>query len=140
MPGQSPLLLAAENSISTMWWSKITGQSNAGSRAMQGFRAFDSARRMIQGSETMNMIRKGHIRWLPEGRHPRAGGIHSGFLRARIRLVKESLRFRPSSLSCLQHFPFASGLAVHRLRKTHFAAANGSEKCTNIRSKARAWK
>jgi transposase-like protein len=28
-------------------------------RAMQGFRAFHSAWRMIQGFETMNMIRKG---------------------------------------------------------------------------------
>jgi transposase, IS6 family len=35
-------------------------------RAMQGFRSFDSAWRMIQGIETVNMIRKGQIRWLPK--------------------------------------------------------------------------
>jgi transposase, IS6 family len=33
-------------------------------RAMQGFRAFHSAWRTIQGIETVNMIRKGQIRWL----------------------------------------------------------------------------
>ncbi len=33
-------------------------------RAMQGFRAFYSARRTIQGIETVNMIRKGQVRWL----------------------------------------------------------------------------
>jgi transposase-like protein len=33
-------------------------------RAMQGFRAFDSAWRAIQGIETVNMIRKGQVRWL----------------------------------------------------------------------------
>ena len=31
---------------------------------MQGFRAFHSAWRTIQGIETMNMIRKGQVRWL----------------------------------------------------------------------------
>ena len=31
---------------------------------MQGFRAFDSAWRTIQGIETVNMIRKGQVRWL----------------------------------------------------------------------------
>jgi transposase, IS6 family len=35
-------------------------------RAMQGFRSFHSARRTIQGTETVNMIRKGQIRWLPK--------------------------------------------------------------------------
>jgi hypothetical protein len=35
-------------------------------RAMQGFRAFHSAWRTIQGVETVNMIRKGQIRWLPK--------------------------------------------------------------------------
>jgi IS6 family transposase len=35
-------------------------------RAMQGFRAFHSAWRTIQGMETINMIRKGQIRWLPK--------------------------------------------------------------------------
>jgi transposase, IS6 family len=35
-------------------------------RAMQGFRSFNSARRTIQGMETVNMIRKGQIRWLPK--------------------------------------------------------------------------
>jgi transposase, IS6 family len=34
-------------------------------RAMQGFRSFHSAWRTIQGIETVNMIRKGQIRWLP---------------------------------------------------------------------------
>jgi transposase-like protein len=33
-------------------------------RASQGFRAFDSAARTIQGIETVNMIRKGQVRWL----------------------------------------------------------------------------
>ncbi len=33
-------------------------------RAMQGFRAFYSAWRTIQGIETVNMIRKGQVRWL----------------------------------------------------------------------------
>ena len=36
-------------------------------RASQGFRSFDSAARTIQGIETMNMIRKGQIRWLAKG-------------------------------------------------------------------------
>jgi transposase-like protein len=33
-------------------------------RVMQGFRSFHSAWRTIQGIETVNMIRKGQIRWL----------------------------------------------------------------------------
>lgn len=33
-------------------------------RASQGFRSFHSAARTIQGIETVNMIRKGQIRWL----------------------------------------------------------------------------
>jgi len=33
-------------------------------RACQGFRAFHSAWRTLQGIETMNMIRKGQVRWL----------------------------------------------------------------------------
>jgi hypothetical protein len=32
---------------------------------MQGFRSFHSASRAIQGIKTVNMIRKGQIRWLP---------------------------------------------------------------------------
>jgi transposase-like protein len=36
-------------------------------RPMQGFRAFHSAWRTIQGIETINMIRKGQVRWLPKG-------------------------------------------------------------------------
>jgi transposase, IS6 family len=35
-------------------------------RACQGFRAFDSAWRTLQGIETTNMIRKGQVRWLPK--------------------------------------------------------------------------
>jgi transposase-like protein len=35
-------------------------------RASQGFRAFDCAWRTLQGVETMNMIRKGQVRWLPK--------------------------------------------------------------------------
>ncbi len=35
-------------------------------RASQGFRSFSSACRTIQGMETVNMIRKGQIRWLPK--------------------------------------------------------------------------
>jgi transposase, IS6 family len=36
-------------------------------RASQGFRSFQLARRTIQGIETMNMIRKGQVRWLAKG-------------------------------------------------------------------------
>ena len=36
-------------------------------RASQGFRAFHCAARTLQGIETMNMIRKGQVRWLPKG-------------------------------------------------------------------------
>jgi transposase, IS6 family len=36
-------------------------------RASQGFRAFHSAWRTIQGIETINMIRKGQVRWIPKG-------------------------------------------------------------------------
>jgi transposase-like protein len=39
-------------------------------RAMQGFRAFHSAWRTIQGIETVNMIRKGQVRWLAKGDIP----------------------------------------------------------------------
>jgi IS6 family transposase len=35
-------------------------------RASQGFRSFESATRTIQGIETVNMIRKGQVRWLPK--------------------------------------------------------------------------
>jgi transposase, IS6 family len=36
-------------------------------RASQGFRSFQSARRTIEGIETVNMIRTGQIRWLQKG-------------------------------------------------------------------------
>jgi hypothetical protein len=36
-------------------------------RASQGFRSFDAATRTIQGIETVNMIRKGQVRWLEKG-------------------------------------------------------------------------
>ncbi len=36
-------------------------------RACQGFRAFHSVRRTIQGIEVMNMIRKGQVRWIVKG-------------------------------------------------------------------------
>src|SRR3954452_8125034 len=35
-------------------------------RATQGFRSFQCAWRTVQGIETVNMIRKGQIRWLPK--------------------------------------------------------------------------
>lgn len=35
-------------------------------RASQGFRSFESAWRTIQGIETVHMIRKGQVRWLPK--------------------------------------------------------------------------
>jgi len=35
-------------------------------RASQGFRAFYSAWRTLQGIETMNMIREGQLRWIPK--------------------------------------------------------------------------
>ena len=36
-------------------------------RASQGFRSFHSAARTIAGIETVNMIRKGQVRWLTQG-------------------------------------------------------------------------
>ena len=42
-------------------------------RASQGLRSFDSATRTIQGIETVNMIRKGPVRWLPK--HDIAGQV-----------------------------------------------------------------
>ncbi len=42
-------------------------------RASQGFRSFESAGRTIQGIETVNMIRKGQVRWLPK--HDIAGQV-----------------------------------------------------------------
>ena len=35
--------------------------------ASQGCRSFHGARRTIQGYETVHMIRKGQVRWLPKG-------------------------------------------------------------------------
>jgi transposase-like protein len=35
--------------------------------ASQGFRSFRSAARTLQGIKTMNMIRKGQVRWVPKG-------------------------------------------------------------------------
>jgi IS6 family transposase len=35
-------------------------------RASQGFRSFDAAWRTIRGIETVNMIRKGQVRWIPK--------------------------------------------------------------------------
>ena len=35
--------------------------------ASQGFRTFHGANRTIQGYETVNMIRKGQVSWLPKG-------------------------------------------------------------------------
>ena len=43
-------------------------------RAMHGFRSFQCAWRTIQGIETVNMIRKGQIRWLKKG--DIAGQVH----------------------------------------------------------------
>jgi len=36
-------------------------------RASQGFRSRRAAQRTIQGIETINMIRKGQVRWVPKG-------------------------------------------------------------------------
>jgi IS6 family transposase len=36
-------------------------------RASQGFRSLPAAQRTIQGIETINMIRKGQVRWVPKG-------------------------------------------------------------------------
>jgi transposase, IS6 family len=36
-------------------------------RASQGFRSLRAAQRTIQGIETVNMIRKGQVRWVPKG-------------------------------------------------------------------------
>ena len=36
-------------------------------RASQGFRSFRAAAKTIQGFEMVNMIRKGQVRWLPQG-------------------------------------------------------------------------
>ena len=35
-------------------------------RASQGFRSYEAAWRIIQGIETVNMIRKGQVRWIPK--------------------------------------------------------------------------
>ena len=51
---------------STTSSSRTTGRSNGGSRASQGFRALHPAGRRLEGIKTMNMIRKGQIRWLPK--------------------------------------------------------------------------
>src|SRR5258708_3447594 len=53
--------------------------------ASQRFRSFDSAARTIQGIETVNMIRKGQVRWLAnedveESRH----SVGTGSVCARI--------------------------------------------------------
>ena len=56
-------------------------------RAMQGFRAFHSAWRTIQGIETVNMIRKGQVRWLAKGDIDRAGRVHQRPVRPRRRGV-----------------------------------------------------
>src|SRR5687767_5748221 len=39
-------------------------RQKASARAMQGFRAFQTAWRTIQGIETLSMIRKGQVKWL----------------------------------------------------------------------------
>ena len=44
-------------------------------RASQGFRAFYSAWRTIQGIETMNMIRTGQVKWLPKDDIAGAGRV-----------------------------------------------------------------
>ena len=36
-------------------------------RASQGFRSLRAAQRTMQGIETINMIRKGQVRWVPKG-------------------------------------------------------------------------
>ena len=36
-------------------------------RACQGLRSFPAAQRIIQGIETMNMLRKGQVRWIAKG-------------------------------------------------------------------------
>jgi hypothetical protein len=53
-------------------------------RAMQGFRAFHSAWRTIQGFETMNMIRKGQIRWLPKDDILRQAAFIAGLFRVAL--------------------------------------------------------
>jgi transposase, IS6 family len=55
------------SATSTTSWSRITERSNDGGEPSQGFRPFDSATRTIQGIETVNMIRKGQVRWLEKG-------------------------------------------------------------------------
>jgi len=35
-------------------------------RASQGFRSLPAARRTIEGIETVNMLRKGQVRWVPK--------------------------------------------------------------------------
>ena len=36
-------------------------------KASQGFRSLRAERRTIQGIETVNLIRKGQVRWVPKG-------------------------------------------------------------------------
>jgi IS6 family transposase len=46
--------------------NKIIERSNDGFEPCRAIGSFHSAWRTIQGIETMNMIRKGQIRWLPK--------------------------------------------------------------------------
>jgi len=52
------------------YWNNIVEQDHRAIkrrvRASQGFRSFESAWRTIPGIETMHMIRKGQVRWLPK--------------------------------------------------------------------------
>lgn len=47
-------------------------------RVMQGFRSLHAARRTIQGIETVHMIRKGQIRWLPKDDIPGQAAFITG--------------------------------------------------------------
>ena len=52
------------------YWNNIVEQDHRAIqrrvRASQGFRSFESAWQTIPGIETMHMIRKGQVRWLPK--------------------------------------------------------------------------
>ena len=71
---------------------------------MQGFRSFHSAWRTIQGIETVNMIRKGQIRWLPKGDILGEAEFHHRSLRGRARC----LMVRPLPVIAVFTFNFAT--------------------------------
>jgi hypothetical protein len=63
-PNNPPTLPLSARSLSEQCRGTTIAQVKRRVRVMQGLRSFHSAWRTIQGIETVDMIRKGHIRWL----------------------------------------------------------------------------